>query len=77
MQIDEEENILEMERQMNKDPRYWLFTAVDLLTLAQDKLWNKGDIDTRENVTRALEAAKTALKLVENQDGKDNKSRDS
>ena len=38
---------------------------------------NKGDIDTKENVSRALQAAKTALKLIEDQDGKDNPDKDS
>jgi len=65
MQIDEQENMLEMERQMMEDPLYFIYNAIDQLTLAQERLWNKGDLTTKDNVDKALLNAKTALKLLE------------
>ena len=64
-QIDEEINILEMEREMEEDPRYFLFTAVDYLDKANELLWNKGDNANIELVLKALLNAKRALKLLE------------
>ena len=65
-QIDEQENILEMEREMEEDPRYWLFTAVDKLEKANNILFHKGDNSTRDVVLEALNRTKHALKLMEN-----------
>ena len=64
-QIDEEINVLEMEREMNEDPRYFLWSAVEQLNKANDLLWNKGEHEGRPIVLKALMNAKRALKLLE------------
>jgi len=66
-QIEEtkEYEIAKMEKEMEEDPRYWLFTAVDYLDKANELLWNKGDNANRDLVLKALLNAKRALKLLE------------
>ena len=68
-QIDEELNVQEMEKEMEEDPRYWLFTAVDHLDKANEVLWNKGEHEARPMVLKAYEKAKMALKLLEGDNG--------
>ena len=64
-QIDEQFNVAEMEREMLEDPQYHIYTAVDALRLAQDRLFHKGDLTTKDYVDKALQSAKIALKLIE------------
>ena len=55
----------ETERQMLEDPQYYIYNAVEQLRLAQDRLWNNGDRNTKDYVDKALNSAVIALKLLE------------
>ena len=67
-QIDEELNIKEMEHELENDPRYWLWNAVDYLDKANELLFNKGIPEPRDMVLKALYNAKQALKRMENEE---------
>ena len=67
-QIDEqakEIEIAELEREILMDPQYHIYTAVEALRIAQDRLWHKGDRTTKDYVDKALNSAVIALKLIE------------
>ena len=66
-QIEEtkEYEIAELEAEMLNDPQYHIYTAVDQLRLAQDRLFHNGDRNTKDYVDKALNSAVIALKLLE------------
>ena len=64
-QIDEEMNILEAEKDMEQDERYWIWSAIDYLDKANELLYHKGIQEPRDMVLKALYSAKRALKEIE------------
>ena len=72
IQIEEtkEYEIYEMEREMENDPRYHLWTAIDYMDKANEILWNKGMGEPRDYLMKALAKAKIALKILEEIDVK-------
>ena len=68
-QIEEtrEYEVAEMEREMDNDPRYHLWSAIEYMDRANDILWNKGMNEPRDYLLVAIGRAKTALRILEDE----------
>ncbi len=66
-QIEEKYNyeIAELEREMENDPRYHLYTAIERLKEARDLTWKAGNLSAKDYIQTALSRARIALTMLE------------